>query len=229
MSHWLEEGIVGIPVRFFREYASRGIDDQEMMLLLQLYVFQQVEKVEFPTFDQLSERLSCDRLEVMQRIKQLIDKGLLKIESRRDPATGVPQETYQLLPLYQAFFPTAEPQTAPAAPPSPDNKLTDLLSIFEQEMGRLLSPMECEMLGSWLDRDGLSEELIIAALKEAVLQNKLSMRYIDAILLDWQRNRIRTPQEAQEHAARFRQRKSQGSSPSFTFYNWLEEEEEGGR
>ena len=84
------------------------------------------------------------------------------------------------------------------------------------------------MINTWLDRDGCSEELVKAALKEAVLSGKLNFRYIDRILFEWQRNNIHTPKEAQAHAMRFRERRLKGAPPDFTFYNWLEEEEHSG-
>jgi DNA replication protein len=72
--------------------------------------------------------------------------------------------------------------------------------------------------------------LILAALREAVFSNKLSFRYIDRILLEWQRNRIRTPEEAAEYAKKFHQKgilyqssssqRKDGPS-SFSFYNWV--------
>ena len=94
-----------------------------------------------------------------------------------------------------------------------------------------MSPMECEMLTQWVDQDGYSEELILAALREAVFSGKASFRYIDRILLEWQRNRIRNAEEAAEYSRRFRQRgilyqgeeRKPGSS-SFTFYNWVNQE-----
>ena len=59
----------------------------------------------------------------------------------------------------------------------------EIFSLFEQEFGRFLSPMECESISMWLDEDGHSVEIIRAALKEAVLAQKLSLRYIDRILI----------------------------------------------
>lgn len=82
----------------------------------------------------------------------------------------------------------------------------DVYSICEREFARLLSPMEIETINGWSD-DGHSEELIKAALKEAVFANKLNIRYIDRILLDWQRNKIVTTDQAKEHAQKFRGRK----------------------
>lgn len=64
--------------------------------------------------------------------------------------------------------------------------------------------MEYETITSWVDQDRYLEELILLALKEAVFAGKVHFRYIDRILLEWSRNRVRNAQDAKEYAQRFR-------------------------
>lgn len=85
-----------------------------------------------------------------------------------------------------------------------DEQEENLFFIFEQEFGRPLSPMEIEMINGWLDNDAYPEPLILAALKEAVFAGKVAFRYVDRILLDWHRNKIRTVEEAKEYTQKFR-------------------------
>ncbi|MNI86948.1 DNA replication protein DnaD [compost metagenome] len=66
--------------------------------------------------------------------------------------------------------------------------------------------MELEMISGWLDQDRFPEDLILAALKEAVFAGKVHFRYIDRILLEWQRNRVLTVEQAKEHRQKFRGR-----------------------
>jgi len=80
----------------------------------------------------------------------------------------------------------------------------DIFTVFEQEFARPLTPMECETISQWLDRDRYPEELILLALKEAVFAGVVHFRYIDRILLEWSRNRIQTAEQAKEYAQKFR-------------------------
>ncbi|MFO7263453.1 MAG: DnaD domain-containing protein [Bacillota bacterium] len=224
MRAWESPAVV-LPGGLLKHYRHLGIQDDEMMLIIQLLAFRQLEQNRFPTFDQLAERLACDRHEVMQRIQRLVQKGVLQIAQFQDPVSGMTTETYQLEPLFHKWqaFERGQPAVAPTPPGQ-----KSLFTVFEEEFGRPLSPMEYELIQTWLDREGCSEELIIAALKEAVLSGKRSFRYIDRILYEWQRNGIQTPQEAQMHVMRFRERQQRKSGPvNFTFYNWLEEEPSG--
>ena len=79
-----------------------------------------------------------------------------------------------------------------------------MFRVFEKEFGRPLSPMEYETISGWIDQDRYPEELILLALKEAVFAGKVHFRYIDRILLEWSRNRVRTPEDVKAYAARFR-------------------------
>ena len=67
-----------------------------------------------------------------------------------------------------------------------ENK-SDIYSTFESELGRVLSSYEYELINKWLE-NGNSEKTIKEALKEAILNNVRSFKYIDKILYDWSKN-----------------------------------------
>lgn len=79
-----------------------------------------------------------------------------------------------------------------------------LFSIFEKEFGRPLSPMEYEAISGWVDEDRYPEELILLALKESVFAGKVHFRYIDRILLEWSRNRVKNAQDVKAYTQKFR-------------------------
>ncbi|WP_249030235.1 DnaD domain-containing protein [Tannockella kyphosi] len=66
----------------------------------------------------------------------------------------------------------------------------DLISIFESEFGRSLSPFELTSIREWLMEEKFEEETVLLALKEAVKSNAVSLRYIEAILQNWKKNGI---------------------------------------
>lgn len=68
-----------------------------------------------------------------------------------------------------------------------------LMTIFENEFGRMLSPMEIETIKGWKHLQ-YDDEMITKALKEAVMANVKNFRYIDKILADWAVHGIRTSQ-----------------------------------
>ena len=60
----------------------------------------------------------------------------------------------------------------------------NIYDILNEELGRKLTPMECEMVESWKKND-YSDELIKEAVREATLNGVSSLRYIDKILFEW--------------------------------------------
>ena len=75
---------------------------------------------------------------------------------------------------------------------------SNIFSIFESELGRTLSPTDYELINAWLDKSGFSEDLIIAALKEAVYNGAMSLRYIDKVLYEWKRKGVTTVDQMQK-------------------------------
>lgn len=216
------DGAASIPYSLLRSYRALKLNDTEAMLLLQLIAFRQLEQNEFPTIEQLQERIGSSSSVVGQAVQKLMKMGFVSIDEVYDPVTGVQSEKYNLAGLFQklaVYIASGEATDsgatldasqdrghgsatiAPAAAPQSTN---NLFVLFEQEFGRPLTPMEYETINSWLDQDQYAEELIRFALKESVFAGKLHFRYIDRILLEWSRNRVTNAEEARLHAQKFR-------------------------
>ncbi|MBM7633495.1 DnaD domain-containing protein [Geomicrobium sediminis] len=221
----LEEGHISIPVVFLDYYDALGIHERDMMLLLHLH--REISKGQhFPTPEQLARKMSLTIDSCQDGLKRLMQRGVLSIEQRQDH--GIVYESYSLRPFYEKIILYLEAEQKDEQ--KNDSLGGELYSLFENEFGRPLSPMEIETLGLWIDKDNYSYELIKAALKEAVISGKLNLRYIDRILFEWQKKGITTPEAALQESMNFRknQRKPEltgagkQSREPYPNYNWLE-------
>lgn len=211
-----------IPTRLLTNYKILGLNETEVMLLMQIYRFIFNEN-EFPTPAELSSFLTIDEQECSQVLRGLIQKGFLTIEQTKNEQ-GKLGEVYSLDPLWEKVFTAEEP--------SQESEEGTLFILFEQEFGRPLSPFEIETVNVWLDEDKLNTSLVKAALREAVLMGKLNFKYIDRILREWKRKGIRTASQAKNASKSFHEhqetKQAQNSAPkrdtSF-YYNWLEGDE----
>lgn len=70
-----------------------------------------------------------------------------------------------------------------------EEKQVNLLEIFENEFARSITPMELDTIREWKNY-GYSDEMIINALKEAVMAKVLNFRYIERILANWANNGV---------------------------------------
>lgn len=77
-----------------------------------------------------------------------------------------------------------------------------IYDFVEQNFGRTLSPVEYEEISNWKDT-----ELTRYAIKQAVINNKCSIKYISRILYAYERENVKTVQQAQEREREYEQAK----------------------
>ncbi|WP_342512189.1 DnaD domain-containing protein [Sporosarcina sp. FSL K6-1522] len=228
---WIEQGNVNISQLFFHHYKSLGIQDVDAMLIMHMTAYKSAGN-HFPTPTDFASRMSLTENEVSAILQRLMQHGLLQIGQSED-ANGVLHESFSLQPLWDRLIDQIAIAANEAEKASRKNEEGEIFSLFEQEFGRFLSPMECESIAMWFDEDGHSVEIIRAALKEAVLAQKLSLRYIDRILFEWKKKNVKTLSDVERQTKSFRtvgirppqQQQKTVSVKRVPFYNWLEERE----
>lgn len=234
VSFGLENGMAVIPYALLKYYRKLNLSGSEAMLLIHLLSFRQVEGIEFPSLEELQVVTGRSIPVLAGELQKLMKEGFISIEGDNDELRDIHYERYNFSGLYgklgaylaQVVQDNARDKgngasvaSAPRAvtsgggfgtPPSSPAQFRDeeesrnLFSIFEKEFGRPLSPMECETISSWVDQDRYPEELILLALKESVFAGKVHFRYIDRILLEWARNRVKNAQDVKNFTQRFR-------------------------
>lgn len=209
----MRSGSVHVPYPLLLHYRDLHLSDTEAMLLIQLLAFQQAEQNDFPSMEQLELRLGIATGGLAAVLRRLLKEGWISIDETVDQTTGVQAEHYNLSGMYERLGQfLAEKQSSlekdllwgDLGSEPPEDQERNLFVIFEKEFARPLSPMECETISGWVDQDQYPEELILLALKEAVFAGKVHFRYIDRILLEWSRNRVRTAEDARAYTQRFR-------------------------
>ncbi|MBP1999588.1 DNA replication protein [Paenibacillus shirakamiensis] len=220
----MAQGIVNVPQALLQSYRALGLNDTEAMLLIQLLSFRQQELNAFPSMEQLELRMGASDTVISLHIQRLMREGWIAIDEVTD-ALGIRYEHYNLTGMYEklSVF-LAEEMSGSMSPQdqkvfeqvqldhvegSLEEQERNLFVTFEKEFARPLSPMECETISGWLDQDQYADELIRLALKEAVFAGKIHFRYIDRILLEWSRNRVKTAEDAKAFTQKFR---NQGKS-----------------
>jgi DNA replication protein len=232
---WTEQRNITIPQYFFQHYNELKIQDDEALILLHLMSFQQ-EGIDFPTPNDLVMRTNFQMMSISQILQRLMQKGFVEISQSTDTA-GMITEKYSVSPLWERLLDLLEQKQQQAKETISKLDEATIFTLFEQEFGRLLSPIEIETIGMWMDVDQQTPEIIKAALKEAVLAGKVSFRYIDRILMEWKKKNIKTLQQVENHSREYRKHTTTAAPTTFTqqdqqvqkkkvsFYNWLEERE----
>lgn len=146
----------------------------------------------------IKKYLDLSEEEIINIYSELIKKGLIEMLINKD--NSIIEESVSLEPFYNKVLLNTEKEKVPS----------DIYSKFENEFGRTLSPIEYEIINNWINNN-INEEMIIKALKEAVLNGVSNLKYIDKILCEWTKKEIKNkPNERKEE---------------LFDYDWLNEDE----
>ena len=126
--------------------------------------------------------LGFNEEEILNTYTSLITKGLIEVKVFKD--SGVVSEVISLDMFYDKLVMNTKNE---------ENN-TDIYSKFESEFGRSLSPIEYETINRWLE-NGVSEEIITSALKEAVINGASNLRYIDKIIYECTKKGVKPKEE----------------------------------
>ena len=196
-----------IPNMLFFNYKKLDITETELILII--YIMNST-----PCFNlkQMSLDLNMNSKELLVLINSLTEKDLLEIKV--DKNNSYCTEEISLDKLYQKLgFLLVNVEEK-------KEESTNLFSIFEQEFGRTISPMEYEIINAWKSSD-FSDELIISALREATYNGVTNLRYIDKILHEWKKKGIKTSKDVELDKQNFN--KKNNKKVNLIDYDWLNE------
>lgn len=138
---------------------------------------------------------------VSRLIKNLVDKNYIKTELIYKEGTKEIEKRYMQICLEGI------------GKNSKDNKEEEdikeinkesIFEIVENNIGRVLSPIEYEVINKW-DYDN---EIILLAIKEAMLHNAKTIKYIDRVLFNWKQNKLETVEDVNNYLNNFSNKKT---------------------
>nr|WP_244244676.1 DnaD domain-containing protein [Marinilactibacillus kalidii] len=230
MKKWLKSKNVSISTLLLENYKKIGLNNDQLLFLIQLKSFVDIGE-HFPDVSLIAERMQMTREEAFKQIHALINKGVLSINTLTDD-DGKSQDELSFDLLWEKIMLSMKQEDERETQEKAELSSKDLYSLFEQEFGRPLSPIEIQTLNMWIDDDHYEPELIQMALREAVLSQVYSLKYIDRILLSWEKKNIKskdqvlketqTHRNAQHNASQTNREESRSSKP-VPMYDWLKE------
>ena len=190
-------------------YAKKNKLDVNSLMLL-IYFLNHKNKAIF-NYKQIIDDLTFDEKELLESISILKDKKILTIEMEKNES-GILEERINISSFYDIIFSEFLNEE--------ENKKqdNDLFSTFEKEFGRSLSPMEYEIINSWLESK-IDKELILSALKETVFNGVNNLRYIDKILFEWNKKGIKKASDVKQSIKKEEEEKQE----NYYEYDWLNE------
>lgn len=191
----LEQPII-VPRILFNNYKKLGLNEEELVVIM-LIISYGNKIVYDPSL--FMEQLGMTRHKVMRIINDLVAKNVVSLVIEKVSRKSEEYITLDLLYDKLLNIVIAKEECEEEV----DNKI---FSIFESEFGRTLSSMEYGQVMEWIT-SGTPEELIICALREAVLNGVSNFRYIDSILNDWKKKGYKNKEDVMKEKERYRNKK----------------------
>ncbi len=179
-------------------------------LILLIYFLNQKNKDIF-NYKKIIEDLNFSEKELFDSISLLKDKKLISIQMEKNDS-GVLEEKLDVSSFYDIILSKFINES------DEEEENSSLYDSFEREFGRTLSPMEYDIINSWLEAK-IDKGLIIEALKETVFNGVSNLRYVDKILYDWNKKGIKKPSDINRNRE---ETKDDGKEEYFE-YDWLNE------
>ena len=161
-----------IPDYIIKYYSKLNLEG--LSFILMIYFINQKENITFD-INKISKDLNLEQSVVLGLINELNEKNYISIEMIKK--NGIIEEFISVELFYNKIC-------SLLIESKDENENNDIYSMFEQEFGRVLSPMEYQTINGWLENK-IPVDLITAALKESVLSGVNNLRYIDKILFEW--------------------------------------------
>lgn len=198
-----------VDANFIKEASNLNLNLNEFLLLL---YFENSDDL-ILDFDNIVEKLKVSQESVLEAFNNLLSKNLITLKSEKQK-DGKRYDKVLLDNFYENMKETKKKENA--------SKLKeDIFSTFETEFRRPLSSMEFEVIKAWLEKM-YNEDLILAALKEAVYNGATNIRYIDTILHEWNKKGFKTKEDVDNYLKNKYDDKKLEETNLFE-YNWLDD------
>lgn len=206
----LKTRMIYYPLYLYRYRIELDLSDSNFIFLTYLMNFG--DKFSFDV-EKFSKDLNIEPEEVFERIESLRKSKFIEI-STIEKEKKLKEEEITLLPLHKKISDIIISEE--------DDKENEeeLLTDIEKSFGRTLSPIEVDFIMNW-NKKGYSNEIILSAIKETILNGANNLKYADKILFEWNKKGIKTVEDVEKDKLEFRL--GNVKSDEIYDYDWLNE------
>lgn len=192
----IKSGQTTVATLLLEHYRELGMSNTEFLIYLQIKSYND-RGISFPQTETIAKAVGLTDNQIFQELHTMIGKRLMQIDTVQQPGQ-LARDSYDFTLLYEKLAQFVKKAEAETVTSQVDNNRETIFNQIETEFGRPLSPIELEMISQWLDKDHYQVGIIRLALKEAVLNQVYNLKYMDRILLSWQKKHLTTPEQVQQ-------------------------------
>ena len=217
------EGFTSVPNILLKMYRRIGISDFQMMILINLIRFRVEDRDYYPAPEAIAQYMESTPASVKNELADLQGKEIIAVSEYYDNEKNAVFKGYDFEPLFlkvsdvwaaiRAKEIEASEKIIKEVNSANDfesfkyhDNISELIVTFEKEFGRPLSPIEVEQIEKWAGE--ADAQLVVEALRRAVLGGKHNFKYINSILLEWKKNNLKTLEVIAEYDLDFQKRRA---------------------
>lgn len=204
--YYLKAGETSISNILLHHYHELGMSTAQLVVYLEFKSYLDRGIID-PDIRQIAQHLQTDENQVFELLHQMMSNKLV-VQQMRRLDDGKEDAFWDFTPLINKLSAFNEQKVTAKINTSNGNQRQKTFNKIEAEVGRPLSPMEMQIVNDWIDRDHYPAAIIDLALRQAVMNNALSLQYMDRILRNWFRQGLKSVHDVQEHERQFEERKS---------------------
>jgi len=192
---FVDSGNTSINNLILRNFHKLGMTEKDLVVYLALSMYAQKGNT-FPMAKDLSDDTGMDETSIYTIIQGMIKLGIIELKTVIDHHQQ--RDIYSLTPIYHRIKNLLDQEKQSNQKDKLMSDTEELFKKIEVEFGRPLSPIEQEQIHQWIEDDHYSVELIDLSLREAVLNQAYSLKYMDRILISWEKSNIKSAEQLQE-------------------------------
>lgn len=171
----IDQALVDMEGLLLLNYKKMSLDENQTILLMLVMRLEQM-RTPYITPQILASYMNLEDKLVDRYVVGLLSRKLLTLDGNSISAKPLKQ-------VFKTYFSDGKEIIK-------EEKKVNLVTAFEHEFARALTPIEIETLKEW-KQCHYSDEMILNALKEATLSHVHNMRYIEKILIDWAKHGVK--------------------------------------
>jgi len=177
----INKNIIDFSELVLENYHKIGLDETDAVILIKLQYLLR-KNITFISAAKLSEMLSISPRTTAKRLNNLIESGFIRMELITGN-NGKETESFNLDYLIERILIHDIEKQETLNKSNGLSLEAKLVKLFEEEMKKPLSVLDIQTITKWLNDDHYSFDQIKEALFEAIRIRKLSIKYVDGILL----------------------------------------------
>mgnify|MGYP003361684048 CR=1 FL=1 len=192
---FVDSGSTSINNLILKNFHQLGMTEKDLVVYLALSMYSQ-KGVTFPMAKDLAVDTGMDESSIYTIIQGLIKLGIIELKTVIDHHQQ--RDIYSLTPIFHRIKNLLAQENQSHQQNKLMSETEELFKKIEVEFGRPLSPIEQEQIHQWIEDDHYSIELIDLSLREAVLNQAYSLKYMDRILISWEKSNIKSAEQLQD-------------------------------